>query len=190
MKMKKMTIFIVMLALLAGLFAGYAAGNTQGVLWGGEADYARTRAAIDDLVNSAKLVTGLTTENAQLKAELITKNNTIISLQGQLETKNQELQNKQQELNQKQQELQNKQQELNDKRQEVNDKKNIINDKDNIINGLNQQINTLQNQITPLQNEVNALKDERDMLNAMLTKARDDMKALADYAELRKGEVS
>lgn len=183
MKMKKMTIFIVMLALLAGLFAGYAAGNTQGVLWGGESDDARTRAAIDDLVNSAKLVTGLTAENAQLKAELISKNNTITTLQGQIESKNQELLNKQQELQNKQQELQNKQQELDNKQQEVNNKNNII-------DGLNQQINSLQNQITPLQNEVNTLKDERDMLNAMLTKARADMKALADYAELRKGEVS
>lgn len=190
MKMKKMTIFIVMLALLAGLFAGYAAGNTQGVLWGGESDDARTRAAIDDLVNSAKLVTGLTAENAQLKAELISKSNTITTLQVQIESKNQELLNKQQELQNKQQELDNKQQEVNDKQNIINDKDNIINDKINVINGLNQKIDSLQNQITPLQNEVNTLKDERDVLNAMLTKARADMKALADYAELRKGEVS
>lgn len=183
MKIKKMSIFLVSFALLVGLFAGYAAGNTQGVLWGGEVDDARTRAAIDDLVNSAKLVTGLTAENAQLKTELASKNNTITTLQGQIENKNQELLNKQQELQNKQQELQNKQQELDNKQ-------NIINDKNNIISELNQQINSLQNQITPLQNEVNTLKNERDMLNAMLTKARADMKALADYAELRKGEVS
>lgn len=178
-----MTIFIVMLALLIGLFAGFAAGNTQGLLWGGEADDARTRAAIDDLVTSAKLVTGLTAENAQLKLELTNKNNAVTDLQNQLDSKIQELANKQQEL-------QNKQQEVNDKQQEINSKNNEI-------NALNQQINTLQGQVSALQGQVSALqselgnvKDERDLLNAMLTKARADMKALADYAELRKGEVS